>query len=423
MRLACLSDVEGRWEKLEGFCEGNPWVGLAGDRLVLAPGATFVFGGDAIDRGPHGRRFLRAMVAAKDAYGDRVVLLAGNRDINKLRFLRELRGRPHPSAPAGSREDILRWTLLKTMGASVAFEMRREELRRERGGDPAGDPAGGPSVSDAEVADSMLEDLAPGGALRAYLERAQLAYRADSTLFVHGAVTSENLYVVPGRGREARGGVDGWVSDLNAFMRAQWAEVERDPHGEGYHDLVAYQAPLPGTRANAQSVVYGRMATVDGDPRLPAARVRTELRAQGVDRLVVGHTPAGDTPAVLRRGGFELIALDSSYGQLERGSQVRVEGGATWTAAWSQPVGAAAPIRVEVALAPGEEPVGPGDPATPGAGPARTPVGGWSERAGLVKGTAEAGRSWLCCRFLPGFVPEDRLVAAGGSLTGAPEEP
>lgn len=409
MRLACLSDVEGRWEKLEGFCQGNPWVGLEGDALRLADGVTFLFGGDSIDRGPHGRRFLRAMAAAKDRYGDRVVLLAGNRDINKLRLAQELRGRPRPEAPAGSREEILRWTLLRTMGAADAFAMRREELRRERG------LARAEEVSEAEVSESMLDDLAPGGALWAYLDRAQLAYRAGETLFVHGAITAENLFAVPMQGAAA--GVDGWVAGLNAFMREQWAAFRRDPQGDGHRELVAYQAPLPGTRVNARSVVYGRMATPEGNPRLPAQRVRERLQADGVHRMIVGHTPSGDSPAVLRRGGFELIAADSSYGRLERGSQVRIEGGRTWTAAWTHPADSAAPVRAEVELAPGEP---AGEPGGEG-----SPVGGWVEGTGLVKGVVDGGgvAQWICCQFLPGYVPEDRLIPAGAGLGWAAEEP
>ena len=45
-----------------------------------------MFGGDAIDRGPGGRRIVRTLLAARRRYGDRVILLAGNRDINKLRL-------------------------------------------------------------------------------------------------------------------------------------------------------------------------------------------------------------------------------------------------------------------------------------------------------------------------------------------------
>jgi hypothetical protein len=45
-----------------------------------------------------------------------------------------------------------------------------------------------------------------------------------------------------------------------------------------------------------------------------------------VQRLVVGHTPSGDCPAVVRdeRDGapFELVLADDAYGRVEPGSQV-----------------------------------------------------------------------------------------------------
>jgi len=46
-------------------------VRLRGDAIELADGATFVFRGDAIDRGPHGRRLVRTLLAAKQPERDR----------------------------------------------------------------------------------------------------------------------------------------------------------------------------------------------------------------------------------------------------------------------------------------------------------------------------------------------------------------
>ena len=98
------------------FTTGNPHVSLTDGELRLGEGVTFVFGGDAIDRGAHGRRFVALLLAAQRRYGERVVLLAGNRDLNKLRLVTELGGQPHRLAPATStRAELLRWTLANTM--------------------------------------------------------------------------------------------------------------------------------------------------------------------------------------------------------------------------------------------------------------------------------------------------------------------
>jgi len=51
--IAYLTDVEGRWDKVESFVDQNPHVSLKDGALRLADGVTFVFGGDAIDRATH----------------------------------------------------------------------------------------------------------------------------------------------------------------------------------------------------------------------------------------------------------------------------------------------------------------------------------------------------------------------------------
>src|SRR5437868_1676624 len=88
--VAYVTDVEGMWTRLESFCADNDIVSLDNDgRLVVKDGATFVFGGDAIDRGPWSRRIVRTLLEAKTRQPSQVVMLAGNRDLNKLRLARE----------------------------------------------------------------------------------------------------------------------------------------------------------------------------------------------------------------------------------------------------------------------------------------------------------------------------------------------
>jgi hypothetical protein len=316
--ITYVTDLEGRWDKLAGACAGNPHVSLVDGALVLAPGATFVFGGDAVDRGPAGRKLLTTLLTAKLRYGERVVLLAGNRDLNKLRLRRELTGHPRPTAPEALHRDrpaLLRWIFSNTMGAREAFGHRATELASE-----------GRSAGDEDVVDSFLEDLAPEGLHTTWLRAAQLAWLHGDTLFVHGGVTADNLGVVPGvAGRVA--GVARWVDALNTFHANQLAAFVDDDVRDGvpaWSPLVAYQAPLPGTAANQASVVYGRLADAHNDPRLPEPSVVAQLLAEGVRRVVVGHTPVGDVPAVLRSGAFTLVMADNSYGRLEAASRVSI---------------------------------------------------------------------------------------------------
>jgi hypothetical protein len=311
MRIAYLTDVEGRWDKLVSFADANPDVSLTGTSLQLADGVGFVFGGDAIDRGPHSRRIVATLLAARRSYGDRVILLAGNRDINKLRLARELTGEPPHGAPSdGSRGDLLRWIFAHTMGASKAFAYRAAELAAD--GQPADDDA---------VVHSFLDDLGPGGPLRAYLGECRLGFRAGATLFLHGGVTADNFGVVPGAPATAT--VDDWLAALNRFYRDELAAFAA---GREPTELIDYQAPVPGTHLNQASVVYARPTDEQASPQLPEPAVIERLAASGIGRVVVGHTPSGDCPAVLRDGGFELVLADNSYSRIELGSQVALEG-------------------------------------------------------------------------------------------------
>lgn len=392
MSTVCyLTDVEGHWQKLEDFARDNPALRLEGDRLVLADGARFVFGGDAIDRGPWSRRVVAALLDAKERYGDRVILLAGNRDINKMRLVRELAGHPPPRTPMDVLDAglprLLAWIFANTMGAKNAFEMRKIELAATSGG-----PA-----SDEDVVATFLEDLAPDGALSRYLAACQLAYRHGPTLFVHGAVTAENLGVVPGEPRRLPTAAE-WIASLNAFHDAEvtaFRERRLDAHGEPlWSRLVAYQAPTAGTRLNQASVVYGRPADPLGNPMLPPIGVIEALAREGIQRVVVGHTPSGDTPSLLRDDGFQLVLADNSYGRTEHGSKVilddarvRIEGRARLDEGGDRTVGIDAD---------GWSAIGP-------VGLRDAPTGR------LVKGRTDSGE-YLAFRFREAFAMEQILV-------------
>jgi hypothetical protein len=397
MPVAYLTDIEGLWKKLASFCQDNPHVSLEeGDRLVVRPGVTFVFGGDAVDRGPDGRRVVRTLLEAWRRQPAQVVLLAGNRDINKLRLARELRGHTWARTPAevreGPRPALLRWIFENTMGARGAFEFRRAELSR------AGVP-----VSEEDVVDSFLEDVGPGGLLRDYLSACQLVHRAGNTLFVHGGVHEDSLGAVPSRGRVE--GVDAWSEALNGWYREQlqvFAEQRLAPDGTpAWEPLIAYQAPAPGKRINTASVVYGRMADERNHPCLPSPGLIETLARSGIHRLVVGHTPSGDCPSVLREEQFELILADNSYGRVEGGSRlfvsddrVSVEGQVKLDDGQLEQVG----FQLEL-----------GDTSGPTGRQLR-------DTGQLVKGPLQSG-SWLLFRALPQFRIE-QLAMAPSALSG-----
>jgi hypothetical protein len=317
--IAYLTDVEGRWDRLVSYCDGNPAVNLTRGELRLAPGARFVYGGDVPDRGPSSRRLARTLVEARLRYGDRVILLAGNRDINKLRLPRELGGCPPERAPRDAPgADLLRWILAHTMGAREAFEHRRSELVEEEG--PGDDEA---------VVRSFLDDVQPDGITRRYLDEARLAWRSDDALFVHGGIPARAFLTVPGAPDAS--GVDAWIDSLNRWYHSQLGAFDRDPTPTAsvpeWWSLIAYQMPRLPERNNDESIVYGRNTGHGNNPVLPPEPVREGLRAAGVRRLVVGHTPNGDFPSIVTgEDGFSLIVADASYPRTATCPQVLLDG-------------------------------------------------------------------------------------------------
>jgi hypothetical protein len=393
--VAYLTDVEGIWEKLASFCRDNPHVSLEpGDRLVVRPGATFIFGGDAIDRGPDGRRVVRTLLEAWRRQPSQVVLLAGNRDINKLRLVRELSGHPPARTPAEVRKEprpvLLRWIFQNTMGAKEAFACRHEELAR------AGMP-----VSDDDVVDSFLEDLGPGGELRDYLTACQLVHRMGNTLFVHGGLHEDSLGFVPAQGRVE--GVDAWGAALNRWYAGQlqaFTEQRFTPEGTpAWEPIIAYQAPTPGKRINTASVVYGRMADEHNHPTLPSQGLIEALTREGIHRLVVGHTPSGDCPSVVRGEQFELILADNSYGRVEGGSQVFLREDSVYVEGQVKlDSGQLEHVHFQLALSDASSFIGRR----------------LADTGQLVKGPLESG-SWLLFRSLPGWRVE-QIPAALSAL-------
>ena len=98
-----------------------------------------MLGGDTFDKGPGDIRISRALCDLKDRHPSRVVLLIGNRDVNKMRLVSEL----DPTALAAPEEAIeapyymrglgalglaWAWACLDDFGPSSAAHVRCDQL-------------------------------------------------------------------------------------------------------------------------------------------------------------------------------------------------------------------------------------------------------------------------------------------------------
>jgi hypothetical protein len=382
-----VTDVEGNFEYFCRFVHLSSALSFDDKReaLVLEAGAYFVFGGDAVDKGPGDIRVCRLLVALKKKHPDRVFLIVGNRDLNKLRYAAELSTSdlersidsippPHwdPKAPTlrdylegvardsnvtdvrnlNTRVHRLKYILKHTLGCPQTFEFRREELAVL--GNTAVE-----NISDENVVDSCVYEICdPNGSLWQYIDNGSVGAIIGNTLFVHGAINRSCMKYVPQHIKFENSdkpqlpfkmveSVHEWVDLLNQYLRDGFDDYLKRPHwnedrtSRGGESLMALQnrSASWGRTVVVNSYCDGGNVTSDyaravmenedrqrqilvnplafeglnSDPR--DEEVAKWLLENKIQRLIVGHKPCGDCPAVLssRYTGVEVVCGDTSF--------------------------------------------------------------------------------------------------------------
>lgn len=329
-----------------------------------------VFGGDVCDQGGSDLYCIRQLLSLKDRHPDRVHLLLGNRDLNKLRVTQELglegdecpphkgvywlrgsglEGDPALGPVTTDPTQRLKWMLKNTMGSPQAFEHRRWELRQERSLKVA---------TDEDVVESYRDACRPGGELSRYLAHGVLALRLGDVLFIHGALPLTEYVVashptglwddfrfampwLPSNVTSAKDvgvhNVDDWISSLNEFARTCIVNFEENngtgiwSETGGYHvegqpfaPLIQYGMGWTPDRQRNPTVVYQSWSS-DGMPRrffsdreeLFVRYVKEFFRQANVSLMVCGHQPQGDMPNTIRldlenRTAW-IVSADTSY--------------------------------------------------------------------------------------------------------------
>lgn len=320
---------------------------------------------------------VRCLVDLKRRYPERVFLLVGNRDLNKLRYSAELSDEdmarpvsdippPHwdlkaPTLKAfleskdlmDSKVNRMHYMLQHTLGCPQTFEFRRQELAILRAVHPS-------EVSDEEVVGNFLYEVEnKNGSLHQYLQVADVAVCIGNTLFCHGAVDAATMKFIPSietrfENPESKpepaamiDNVQGWTHSLNSFLRQGTEDYTQRPYwnkdrtSRGGEALMALQNRPAMWGRSIISNCYGdggcittdaaasiredkhrlEMAktnplafeSVSSDPMDPV--VAEWLLKDGIQRVVVGHKPTGDCPAVLssKYTGVEIVSADTSF--------------------------------------------------------------------------------------------------------------
>lgn len=346
--ISVLGDLEGNLSRFNDFVEKSKalFFDKNGD-VNLRAGQKFVFLGDVMDRGPGSMRIMNSLISLKEKYPDEVTLILGNRDINKLRIMSLMDRSLTSSVPdivipwhkeVIKKEFNLKFSkdisldeykelvkdidsplfrfkaFLAGMNAPLAFEFRKEELKIL---------FPNKVVDDHFVFASFLEDYKEGGILQRYLNHGELGKIIDGNLFVHGAVTNENFGYIPGLAKRETDPVV-WIEKLNEFSKNEIIDWFQDSR-EG-QSLIDYHAPRPGKIQNLNSVIYARYSDQSGNPVSPGRSLIKKLQTHGVYRVIVGHTPTGDYPILVKKPNFEIILTDSSFSSMNKASNILIHG-------------------------------------------------------------------------------------------------
>jgi hypothetical protein len=286
-----------------------------------------------------------------------------------------------------TRVNRLQYMLRHTLGCPDTFEFRRRELQilQTAGGDDATDMDGNETgttdrtiITDEQVVDSFLHEI-EHGSLWQYLNLAKVAVLIGNTFFCHGAVDRHTMRFIPdittrfhhpqapGPGVHVDSVID-WIDGLNQLLQHGLADYQQRPYwnenrtSRGGEALMALQnrSAMWGRSIISNCYGDGGCITTRHAPRLvhdthdefdndndgtgtavkdplafegvcsdPADPVVAEwLRRHGIQRVVVGHKPTADCPAVLsarchaattttasgnNNGGLEIVSADTSY--------------------------------------------------------------------------------------------------------------
>ncbi len=112
---------------------------------------------------------------------------------------------------------------------------------------------------------------------------------------------------------------------LNAWYRKElelWQDEKYLWTGRGprpAEELLEYSMAKVGQKVRLESIITGRNADPFNLPYLPDESIIKKLLQQGIRRVVVGHTPTGALPVVIRTPDkkFELISADTSYSEIQ----------------------------------------------------------------------------------------------------------
>lgn len=345
-----LTDLEGRIEPLNQLIKDGTFKIAADGNLEFSNDDTnLVFGGDLMDRGPHTIRLMRYVIGLKKKYPNRVHLIWGNRDLNKLSFsidreekmsnLQDSNYRQYLQSKLSQMDESNRQgQTLSTMntlenqvqwwaeqyGLSKAIEFHQQELRE---------------LNKAEVTyNEASKDFAdmisnPKREYLNYIRLGQLVHTEGPVIYLHGGLPAQNGFVPDSS--TIYENFEDWRNALNSWGQRQIQEfiagVSQGQVGSSGKRLIFYGDALYDSNIKKvwnhdNSVIYGPRFKESSNFRLPSDSILQWLKANEKSMLLLGHSPAGNIPTPLRDKDFLVVMGDTSYSQNGVHTRISVDG-------------------------------------------------------------------------------------------------
>jgi len=312
--------------------------------------SALLFGGDLPDRGPDSIKLVDWLTDLKTRHPNRVTLILGNRDGNKLDYVEKL-----PSLKTLQNSEYRQWleSRLKDQDVvpsegtdqEVALKQNNTALNRltwwlDKMGNPKGLDWHQTELSELRGDPVSLDDAANdyetwlSNQFMSFLKLSQIGATQSNVLAVHGGISDDALhsdgFIVPGDSKQYSSAQD-WLRNLNLWGTL---EIEKARAGQGskipvYADAVMFGDSSGGHFADGQhqSVVYPLRDVEGGNPRLPSKKVIDQLRKSGIDTLLLGHTPMPGIPIILKGEDFLVVMGDTSFAEDRGGAFISVDNG------------------------------------------------------------------------------------------------
>lgn len=319
-----------------------------------------VITGDSVDQGCCDRKVVNILTNFKNKYPTRVRLIGGNRDMNKLRYLNELKNPDDIKSSSISDTEIKRidnnfwWVAPKdklavtaadlttkkgydiwvpilkhilkhTMGSPNSFKNAKQELIAFNKGAPA---------SDTDVYKYYYNSVnGPDPWMLNYIKLCKPMDYIYDNIFMHGALDDETLWHMPDFTVENHNNnLRSWIDSYNNMHFTQINNL-MNAIGKGVESHIRNQIDVlgnPGLKKHAAHMGYKDSTTrkfndgvsnhpttnnwmQNGNNTPPQPGVDRIFRENKITGVFTGHKPHVKRPSIISMGGYLIVIADNSY--------------------------------------------------------------------------------------------------------------